>query len=436
MSEKTDLNISVSRDYIKGLEKKVSDLNTLIDVSAIISSTLDFNTLITLIMEKAKAVMNAEACSLLLYNRVTGKLEFEVALGENADTAEMLKKTITLDMGQGIAGWVAENRSPVLVEDVSKDSRFFKEADIKTGFITKSLLAVPLVGRGGLIGVAEVINPVGRAPFTEYDVEIFQTFCTQVSVAIENARFHKDALEKERLHQELELAAVVQKSFLPPEPSLIHEPFELSAVNIPAQKIGGDLYDFIELKDGHIGVLIGDVSGKGISAALYMAKVISDFRYIARIDISPDRVLNNLNAMLSRTSLSMFLTAIYMVINTVKEMAEFSIAGHPPIISIKKGVVDIINDPSGPPLGILPEFVYKKDDLSFDAGDRLFFVTDGVFDVTDCNGERLGFGRLSEFIKGHASSEDLMKELLSFVEGYSVETSKTDDITMVEIRRR
>src|SRR3990172_3821785 len=121
--------VSVSEAHLKKLEKKVEDLKILIDVSAIISSTLELAELMPLVMEKAKNVMDAEACSILFYNRETNKLEFEIAMCGEDSASDILKKTITLDMGQGIAGWVAENRQPLIIDDVKKDNRFFQDAD-------------------------------------------------------------------------------------------------------------------------------------------------------------------------------------------------------------------------------------------------------------------------------------------------------------------
>lgn len=115
------------------MEKKVEDLKTLMALSSVISSTLDFSELITIVMEKAQAVMDAEACSILIYNKDTNKLEFEVALCEEGSTSELLKKQVTLDMGQGIAGWVAENLKPLVIEDVGSDDRFCRDADKLTG---------------------------------------------------------------------------------------------------------------------------------------------------------------------------------------------------------------------------------------------------------------------------------------------------------------
>ncbi|MBF0556085.1 MAG: GAF domain-containing protein, partial [Nitrospirae bacterium] len=191
--------VAVPEPYLKTLEKKVKDLETLIDVSSRISSTLDFNRLVDICMENAKMVMNAEACSLLIYNRETQCLEFAYAVSGEKVTGCELKKKCTLKMGQGIAGWVAENLETVIIEDASKDKRFFSGVDKITDFKTTSLVAVPLVGRSGLIGVAEILNPKDRKSFNEYDADIFHTLCRQISSAFENAKYYKESLQMERV---------------------------------------------------------------------------------------------------------------------------------------------------------------------------------------------------------------------------------------------
>lgn len=428
MAEKP--RITVYEDFLKDMERKVEDLKTLMEVSAIISSTLDFNELMTLVMEKAKDVMGAEACSILLYNKETDKLEFEVALCEEESTSDMLKKKITLDMGQGIAGWVASNQKPLVIRDVKTDKRFYQEADKMTGFTTKSLIAVPLVGRRGLIGVAEVINPVKG----DYDLEIFQILCKQFAIAIENALFHRESIERERLKQELEIASALQRSFLPESPVFEKGNVVVSAVNISASKVGGDLYDFIEPADGKIGIFIGDVSGKGVSAALYMAKIISDFRYIAHTVDSPEIVLNRLNSLLSRTPRGMFLTAIYMIVDAGTGNVRLSVAGHPPFLWISKRSVQVMTTPSGPPLGIVP-VDYSFDTMSLKNGDRLLLLTDGVFEAKNKNGQRIGFDNIVSFIKKHATDkENLLDSITDYVHKFSKGVERADDLTIVEVK--
>jgi sigma-B regulation protein RsbU (phosphoserine phosphatase) len=384
-------------------------------------------------MDKAKKVMDAEACSLLLYNRETNKLEFEVALCKTESTADTLKEKITLEMGQGIAGWVAENRQPLIIEDVKSDKRFYHEADKMTGFITKSLIAAPLIGRSGLIGVAELLNSKKKGSFDDYDAELFQTHCRQIAIAIENARFYKESIEREKIKQELEIASAVQKSFLPESPVFKKGNIKVTAVNISAKKVGGDIYDFIEPVEGKIGVLIGDVSGKGVSAALYMAKIISEFRYLAHSVDSPEITLNRLNEQLSSAPRGMFLTGIYMMADIISGEIRVSAAGHPPSIYISEGKTELLDIPAGPPLGI-QSVEYTCASLALNKNDRVILVTDGAFDAKNRKGERIGFDKLVEFVGLHSGEEELVQKIVDHVNGFSNGMERADDLTLVEIR--
>lgn len=424
---------SVSRDYLESLEKKVQDLKTLVEVSSIISSTLDLSELITLVMEKAKNIMDAEACSLLLYNRATDKLEFAVALCQQGPASDTLKNSVTLDIGQGIAGWVAENREPIIVEDAVRDSRFYLEADRLTGFVTKSMIAAPLIGRSGLIGVAEIMNPKGKPHFDDYDMEIFQSLCRQVSVAMENAFFHKSALERERLRRELEIAAALQRSFLPDSPVLRKGSLTVSALNVSAEQVGGDLYDFIELDHEKTGILIGDVSGKGVFAALYMARIMSEFRHIAHLAAGPAEALQLLSDRLASSPRGMFFTCIYIVANPQTGEVQIAVAGHPPAVRTTAAGAEVMDLPAGPPAGIT-QSTYPSSRISLQSGERLILLTDGVFDAKDIAGVRLGFDRVVDFIRDNAPEDKLMQMLSDYAEKYSEGAPRADDMTLVEIR--
>jgi sigma-B regulation protein RsbU (phosphoserine phosphatase) len=423
------LKKNLSYDTVKVLNRKLDSLKNFVEFSTLISSELDFSELMTLVMEKAKRVMDAEACSILFYNRETDKLEFEIAISEEQKTSDILKEKIVLDMGQGIAGWVAKNMKPIIIKDVSKDKRFFQEADKKTGFITKSLIAVPLVGRRGLIGVAEIINPKNE----EYDFEIFQILTKQFATAIENALFYKESLEREKLRQQLEIASALQESFLPEHPTVKKGNIMVSAVNISAAKVGGDIYDFLDPSKSTVGIFIGDVSGKGISAALYMAKIISDFRYIAHTIFSPELVFDRLNAQLMRAPRGMFLTACYMIVDVMSGKARFAVAGHPPFLLVTKNEVKAVPTSSGPPLGIVGEH-YTKESCFFQSGDRVILVTDGVFEAKNKKGKRIGFEKIIRLVEKYKDKENLLKRITDHIEKFSKGTERADDLTLVEVR--
>jgi len=414
---------------LKKLEKKVKGLSSLFQVSAIISSTLNLNDLMNIVMDKAKQEMEAEACSILFYNKETNKLEFEVAISRDEQTSCVLKKKITLDMGQGIAGWVAENLKTLVIDDVSADERFYTGADKQTGFTTRNIIAVPLIGRRGLIGVVEIINP-GRK---DYDLEVFDILCKQFAVAIENALLHRESIDKEKLKQELEIAASLQKSFLPELPAFHKGKVTVTGVNIPASKIGGDLYDFIEPVEGKVGIFIGDVSGKGVSGALYMAKIISDFRYTALSKHSPDTVFNCLNNAFASSPRGMFCTAIYMIVDTETGHLQCSVAGHPSFLWLTGNEVKVMDVLAGPPLGIIPD-EYPSTSLSLKDGDRLLLFTDGVFEAKNREGKRLGFDALTKFVKTHMNSGKLVEDVVDYVKAFSKGTEMADDLTIVELK--
>jgi len=419
---------SNNKEYIRNLEKRVETLRILTEVSSIISSTLDIRELMSLVMEKAKEILSADACSILIYNKNTNKLEFEVAICGEEETSELLKTKITLDMGQGIAGWVAQNQQILVIKDVKKDKRFFHDVDKMTGFETKSLIAAPLIGRRGLIGVAEIINPQKE----DYDLEILSILTRHFATAIENALYHAETLEKERIKQELEIAATLQKSFLPEKPIFEKGRIRVSAINIPARHVGGDLYDFVEPDINKAGIFIGDVSGKGVSAALYMAKIISDFRYIARGINSPSDVMNKLNKVLFGAPRGMFLTAIYLIVDVEDGEAVISVAGHPPCIMIKKDEVYVLEMSAGPPLGII-ETDFNENKIILKNGDRLIMLTDGVFEAKNVSGERIGFNTILEFIRENRNIENLIERITGLINEYSKNTEMADDITIMEV---
>ncbi|MBI5633806.1 MAG: SpoIIE family protein phosphatase [Nitrospirae bacterium] len=432
MEEKRPL--TAAEEHLKSMEQKVEDLRLLMDVSSIISSTLDFNELIGLVMEKAKEVMHADACSILVYNKETGRLEFEVALSCDEASGEILKKHVTLGLGEGIAGWVARNLEPIVVRQAAEDDRHSHQADSMTGFTTKSMIAVPLVGRSGLIGVAEILNPIDRDQFSDYDLEIFQALCRQIAVAMENAVFHRESLEKERLKQELELAATIQRSFLPPLPIYEKGVLRVSGYTLPAKHVGGDLYDFDEPVSGKVGVLIGDISGKGVSAALFMAKVISDFRYQMHGNDDPGLVMNRLNQQMSNTPRGMFLTAMYAVADMQTGSVKISVAGHPPFLWVSKDGIKVMDLEGGPPVGIM-ELDYPSNELTLGPGDRLIMVTDGVFDAKNSEGKRLGFEELVAFADRHRQEDRLTDRIVDFVIDFTGDEDRADDLTIVELRR-
>ncbi len=178
-----------NRKLLADLEQRVKELSTFNLVAQTLNSTLRLKEVLDIVMNKIKDLIMAEAWSILMLDESTNELVFEVALGDKGQQV----KEMRLAMGQGVAGWVAQHRQPVIVPDASQDQRFFKGVDQRTGFHTKSIIATPLISRGRLLGVVEIMNKLGDMPFTEKDLELLEILADHAAIAIENARLYEKA---------------------------------------------------------------------------------------------------------------------------------------------------------------------------------------------------------------------------------------------------
>lgn len=178
-----------NRQLLEDLKAKVRELSTFDAIAKTLNSTLNLKEVLRIVMDRVKELIRAEAWSILMLDEKSSELVFEVALGEKGQQVREMR----LALGQGVAGWVAQHRQPVIVADTSQDQRFFQGLDQRTGFRTKSIMATPLLSRGRLIGVVEIINKLGGASFDQKDLDLLQTLTDHAAIAIENARLYEQA---------------------------------------------------------------------------------------------------------------------------------------------------------------------------------------------------------------------------------------------------
>jgi sigma-B regulation protein RsbU (phosphoserine phosphatase) len=189
----------------------------------------------------------------------------------------------------------------------------------------------------------------------------------------------------------------------------------------------------MELDERRAAFFIGDVSGKGISAALYMAKVISDFRHLAHHGDFPEAVLKALNLKLSQAPMGMFVTGIYGIVDVCTGTATLSAAGSPPFLLLDGGALTVMDLSSGPPLGIVPAD-YSSSAITLAEGGGAVFLTDGVFDAKDREGKRIGLEKVIDFVRRHSHEPDLPDLIAAYVRELSGKERQTDDLTVVEVR--
>jgi sigma-B regulation protein RsbU (phosphoserine phosphatase) len=415
---------------ITRLEQKVKRLHTLIEVNGVISSSLNLDQILESVMTISKQIMNADASSLMLIDEKTNELVYEVALGS---VGEKLKQEFRLKMGQGIAGTVAQEGKPLLLEDAYTHPKFHRAHDEATGYRTRSMITVPLKVGDRITGVAQVINRLDGGSFDKDDLELFIALCSLAAIAIENAKMHTSLMEKQRLVKDMEFARTVQESFLPQKTPEIAR-YRFSAHYTPAQEVGGDFYDFIHFDKGRAGIVIGDVSGKGVPAALYMAKLGSDLRTLAFTEKDPEKALQQLNDQLVvRSRRGMFATLLYIELDSQSGRLTVSNAGHlPPIIKKTDGTVKKLSTAGGSPLGILAGMTFGKETARIDPGDTVVLYTDGIIEAMNDKSELYGYERFEALIRKNPADPDALKAaIIADVNRFTGLSPQHDDMTLV-----
>ncbi|MCP4653017.1 MAG: SpoIIE family protein phosphatase [Candidatus Omnitrophica bacterium] len=407
---------------------------TFIDASSLLVSTLDAKEILPRAMEIIKDLLGCETASIMLVNQREKKLTFEVALGEKGEAI----KQISLPLGKGIAGKVALSQKPKLVKNVEKCAEFDKSFDEKSGFQTKSILCVPIIFKGITIGVAQAINPCKKNTFDENDLYLLSLFCNQVALAIESARLHERILTQRHLEDELNFARTIQQSFLPQDFPETKQ-FAFYGMNAPARKVGGDFYDFFVLDEDRIGFTIGDVSGKGIPAALFMAKILSQIKIISQKKnnlLNPAMVLEELNSsLLERHSDNMFVTLIYGIFSPKKKTITLASAAHPyPFLySNKQSKWENLHINNGLPLGVVNDTRYTSQEIKLADEDILVFFTDGILEADNAQGNPF-IPYIFSQISAQGCIRTLAKTILTELKDFVTSSHSFDDVTLLIIK--
>ncbi len=410
---------------------RVQQLETCHQINSLLSSEFDLGSLLVTIMDTAKKVMDADASSLLLLDEESGDLVFQVALGGFSKT---LKTLARLPIGKGIAGLVAQTGESLIIKDAYQHPQFNPDYDKKTGFKTGSILCAPLKSKGKVIGVCQVIHGRDKGEvFTGPDLGLFEMFCSSAALAVQNAKMHQILMEKQRWEKDIEFAKSVQESFLPPS-APEHNAGSFAAVTVPAREVGGDYYDFFWMDDDNLSLVVGDVSGKGVPAALQMARLMSDFRYLSQVHTEPCETLADVNeAFCSRSYRGMFTTAVYLTLDLKTKKVKVSNAGHHSMMVLSEdGKTEERGKASGAPLGVLPGSQFTQEEFSLKSGDRVLIYTDGVIEPRNPAGEEFGLERLTEIAARNGAAPDALiadvqKELSAFTE----DAPQFDDLTLV-----
>jgi len=421
------------------LQDQIQTLNLLYEISADLTSRLDLGQLLTATLQRVQQALAAPAASLLTIEG--DELVFQVALGEKSEEI----KPFRIPINQGIAGWVVQNDQGAIVNNAQEDGRFYQEADTKSGFITQSIIAAPLRVKEQAIGVVELFNKKGG--FTETDLELLTAIASTAAIAIDNARLYQAAVEKGRMERELQMALNVQTGLLPDKvPQL--DGWDFAAQWKPARQVSGDFYDFIPLRGAShtlfgggpaLGIVIADVTDKGMPAALFMAFTRSIIRANLHQVSSPSEGINHANQLICEESTrGLFVTLFYAQLNPGTGDLTYVNAGHnPPLFfHAATGKLDRLM-PTGIPVGVVEDFEYKQQHITLEPGDFIFCYTDGITEAIDYDNQEFGLGRLEKLILAnrYAPANQLMEVVEQAVDEFTPEGNQFDDTTTIVIRR-
>ena len=318
--------------------------------------------------------LNAESGALFLLDETQGMLTCTSCFGVTEITG------LRLPSDQGVVGRAVQNNAGEIVESAASDPDWYDVIDQETGTTTQSILCAPISIQDQRVGAIELINKKGGDPqFTANDLRILETMAASAGLAILNARMAEALVEQERVRRELELAGEIQRNLLP-EPR--GGDFPIEGVNVAARLVSGDFYDFFELPHGRIGFSVGDVSGKGLNAALMMAKTASLYRCLGKTNHHPGSLLARINAEICETATrGMFVTMVGGVYDPASGWVRLANAGHePPLLHGRDGSFTAFGA-EAPPLGISTQLGasghFQEVEIHLDGG-TLYVFTDGV----------------------------------------------------------
>jgi sigma-B regulation protein RsbU (phosphoserine phosphatase) len=428
-------HVAVAIENARLFEKErqyANTLETLAEIAREFGAILNLDALLTRIASLTRKVIDYRTFGILLVNEETQELEVKAAVRYGDHVMQNRVK-----IGSGLVGYAALHKEPVLVNDVSTDARYIKWVDD-----VRSELVIPLLVNDRCIGVFDLESPELDA-FTKSHVEILTLLASQAAVAIENARLYETIRANEvRLEKEIRFAQRVQTALLPIELPRRFKGVDVAARFSPARVVGGDLYDFLAPDPNSLVVAVGDVSGKGVPAALYSAfagELVRSRTFRRRHTSdrsSPAGILASINTILYERQLEeYYFTLCYALFDFKRRTVSMANSGLPYPIRFRAGSSEQIQL-AGVPLGSFPHSSYDEATFDLARGDLYVFCSDGVFEANDAIGDEFGAARLTSAVAQsyHKPARELVDDIFTAVQEFRGDAPPSDDMTAVAVK--
>jgi len=415
---------------ISKLKLAVKELSVLNDIATAVSTTHDLQQVIELIVRECVSHLNVEQGAIMLLDQSDTDDKFHTIIREvDTDT-----DIVPYHFGVQLSGWMVKNQKPLLINDIASDERF---TNLSIGeFPIKSILSAPLKAKGKLIGVLNVFNKVGSIGFTPEDQRMLTIIATQSAQVVENARLYDEEQSLKKIEEELKFASDIQQKLLPKENPAV-EGYDISGKSSPAKEVGGDYFDFIPIENDKVVLCLGDVSGKGMPAALLMSNLQATLRGQALFTNSAGQCMTNANKLIYRsTDEQKFATLFYGILDYNSDTFDFSNAGHdPPYLINKKETIRLSK--GGTVLGFLDNYEYEEDSVKLNSGDTIVMYSDGITEALNEKDEEFGEERLLSIINKNINKKsiEIIAEVIKSVKSFAQDMPQSDDITIVVIKK-
>jgi serine phosphatase RsbU (regulator of sigma subunit) len=404
-------------------------------LSQTFNSSLDLDEVLNRVMDEIIDATRAERGFVML-READGTLVFRVARGMGHAEIDDPQFQIS----RGVVERVASEGQPMLTSDAQSDDRLSMRLSV-LHLGLRSILCVPLMIKESILGVVYVDNRLQSGIFVQDDLDLLTSIASSAAIAIENARLYQVAVEKGRMERELQMAREVQASLLPGETPQVAG-WEFAARWQPARQVSGDYYDFVPGHQGQLALVIADVVGKGMPAALFMALTRSIVRASMGHALSVAEGIDRANRLICADSAEgMFVTVFCALLDPETGEVTYVNAGHnPPLLCTpgagKESLTDLM--PTGMALGVLDDFPFEEQTVYLESGDFLLLYTDGVPDATGAGAQRFGMERLRRVVleHRHESAAVIVAALEGVIGEFTGDTTQFDDIAIMIARRK
>jgi serine phosphatase RsbU (regulator of sigma subunit) len=418
-------------------------LKAILEITRNISSTFVLDTLAPRILDSLMEIFPQAERSVLALVRPDDPKR---TIRQNYHKARQARRTAfrpgaqpdepRISISRSILNQVIGLKKAVLSQDASADKNLPTSASIADLKICSIMCAPLLTPDGAALGILQ-LDTSDRRQFNQEDLDLLLAVASQAAIAIQNANLHASLLQRERLDRDLRLAEQVQKRFLPQACPIVPN-YEFFAHYHAAYEVGGDYYDFVPLPGGRIAIALGDVAGKGVSAALMMAKFSGDTRYAILTEGSPAAAAHKLNELLCLAGIDdRFITLCLAILDPATHELSLCLAGHPPLLIRRAdgSVEQIGHDSAGMPLGIFPDNEYKQLSVGLSPGDVVVLYSDGVTDARSPADELFDSNanhRLNRTIADARGTPEMVgKTILQNIREFVASHAQADDITLL-----